>query len=159
MMDDRTTRLGQHTAHTTPAWAITALGPVPADPGARTGWEHNASAIAAYREMYGYDHPDDPIGPEPSHNSPDQRAAWHQAFTALGPPDGPDVRALPDGRLWLLRGTYTAETAWAPPHTGKELRQARIGATDASLSAIRASAEADAARKTGNHPAPPGRTN
>jgi AAA domain/TrwC relaxase len=151
MMDDRTSRLGQHTAQTAPAWAITALGPVPADPGPRSGWEHKASAIAAYREMYGYDHPEDPIGTEPSHNAPDQRAAWHQAFTALGPAGGPDVRAMADGRLWLLRGTYTAETAWAPPHTGKELRLARIGAADASLSAIRASAETDAARKTGDH--------
>jgi hypothetical protein len=100
--------------------------------------------------MYGYDHPDDPIGPEPSRESPDQRAAWYEAFTALGPADGPDVRALADGRLWLIRGTYTAETAWAPPHTGKELRQARIGVTDASLSAIRANAEAGAARKAGD---------
>ena len=114
MMDDRTRRLGQHTAQTAPAWAITALGPVPADPAARHDWEHKAAPIAAYREMYGYDHPDDPIGPEPSHQTPDQRAAWHQAFAALGPADGPDVRAMPDGRLWLIRDTYAAETAWAP---------------------------------------------
>jgi len=101
--------------------------------------------------MYGYDHPGDPIGPEPSNNTPDQRAAWYQAFTALGPAGAPDVRALPDGRLWLLRGTYTTETAWAPPHTGKHLRLARIGATDAALAAIRADAEAGAARKSGDH--------
>ena len=150
-MDDRTRRLGQHTAQTAPAWAITALGPVPADPAARRDWEHKASSIAAYREIYGYDHPGDPIGPEPSHDAPDQRAAWHQAFTALGPADGPDVRAMPDGRLWLLRDTYAAETAWAPRHLGKELRLARLGAFDADLGAIRAAAEADAARKTGDH--------
>ena len=84
MMDDRTRRLGQHTAQTTPAWAIQALGPVPADPAARRHWERKAASIAAYREMYGYDHPGDPIGPEPSHQAPDQRAAWHQAFAALG---------------------------------------------------------------------------
>jgi hypothetical protein len=151
MMDDRTRRLGEHTAQTAPAWAVIGLGPVPADPAARRDWEHQASAIAAYREMYGYDHPADPIGPEPSRDSPDQRAAWYEAFTALRPADGPDVRAMPDGRLWLIRDTYTAETEWAPPHTGKELRQARLGITDASLGAIRATAEADAARKTGDH--------
>ena len=72
--------------------------------------------------MYGYDHPGDPIGPEPSHQAPDQRAAWHQAYLALGPAAGPDVRAMPDGRLWLLRDTYAAQTAWAPRHVGKELR-------------------------------------
>ena len=101
MMDDRTRRLGQHTAQTAPAWAIQALGPVPADPAARQDWERKAASIAAYREMYGYDHPGDPIGPEPSHQAPDQRAAWHQAFAALGPAGQPDVRAMPDGRLWL----------------------------------------------------------
>ena len=151
MMDDRTQRLGQHAAQTGPAWAVTALGPVPADPAARRAWQTKAASIAAYRETYGYDHPDDPIGPEPSHQTPDQRAAWHQAFAALGPADGPGVRAMPDGQLWLLRDTYAAETAWAPRHVGKELRLARLGAFDAALGAIRADAEAQAARKTGDH--------
>jgi hypothetical protein len=151
MMDDRTRRLGQHTASTRPAWAVNALGPVPADPAARRDWERKASAIGAYREMYGYGHPADPIGPEPSRQTPDQRAAWHQAFAALGPAGQPDVRAMADGRLWLLRDTYAAETAWAPPHVGKELRLSRLGAFDASLGAIRADAEAGAARKAGDH--------
>jgi hypothetical protein len=130
---------------------VKAIGPVPADPVARLTWENIAAPIAAYRETYGYDHPDEPIDPEPSREAPDRRAAWHQAFAVLGPADGPDVRAMPDGQLWLTRDTYTAETAWAPPHTGKELRQARLGAADADLGAIRAAAEAGAARKTGNH--------
>jgi hypothetical protein len=99
---------------TAPTWAVTALGPVPANSAARRDWEHKAAAIAAYREMYGYDHPDDPIGPEPSHQAPGQRAAWHEVFLAAGPPAGPGVRALPEGRLWLLRDIYAAETAWAP---------------------------------------------
>ena len=58
---------------------------------------------------------------------------------------------MTDGRLWLLRDTYAAETAWAPRHVGKELRLARLGAFDADLGAIRAAAEADAARKAGDH--------
>jgi hypothetical protein len=151
MMDDRTQRLGQHTAQTTPAWAIQALGPVPANPADRKDWERKAASIAAYREMYGYNHPGDPIGPEPSHQAPDQRAAWHQAYAALGLADGPDVRVMPDGRLWLLRDNYAAQTAWAPRHVGKELRLSRLGAFDAALGAIRADTEADAARKTGDH--------
>jgi hypothetical protein len=121
MMDDRTQRLGQHAAQHPPRWAATALGPVPADPAARRDWETKASAIGAYREMYGYDHPNDPIGSEPARQAPDQRAAWHEAFAALGPADGPDVRAMPDGRLWLIRDTYAAETAWP------ELNQTRFG--------------------------------
>jgi hypothetical protein len=151
LMDDRTRRLGQHTAQTAPAWAITALGPVPADPAARRHWEHKASAIAAYRETYGYDDPRDPIGPEPTTDAPDQRAAWHEAFAALCPADGPDVRAMPDGRLWLIRDAYAAETAWAPRHTGKELRLARLGAANADQGAIRAAAEADTVRKANDH--------
>ena len=151
MMDDRTQRLGQHAAQTGPAWALAALGPVPADAADRRAWQTKAASIAAYRETYGYDHPDDPIGPQPSHQSPEQRAAWHQAFAALGPADGPDVRAIPDGQLWLLRDSYAAQTAWAPRHVGKELRLARLGAFDAALNAIRADAEAQAARKGGDH--------
>ena len=147
----RTRRLGQQTAKIAPAWAVTALGPVPADPAARRDWEHHAAVVAAYREAYGYDHPGDPIGPEPGHQAPEQRAAWYEAFAALRPADGPDVRALPDGRLWLLRDSYATQTAWAPRHTGKDLRLARLAALDASLSAIRADAETAAARKAGDH--------
>jgi conjugative relaxase-like TrwC/TraI family protein len=147
MMDDRKQRLGQHAAQIAPAWAVTALGPVPDDAAVRPGWERKASSIAAYREMFGHDHPDDPIGPEPTRDTPNQRAAWHEAFLALGPADQPDVRAMRDGRLWLIRDTYAAETVWAPRHVGRELRSARLGAANADLGAIRAAAEADAARK------------
>ena len=54
---------------------------------------------------------------------------------------------MPDGQLWLLPDTYAAATAWAPRHVGKELRLSRLGGFDAALGAIRAEAEADAARK------------
>ena len=151
MMDDRTRRLGQYAAQTTPPWAIQRPRPGPRRPGRPPDWERKAASIAAYREMYGYDHPDDPIGPEPSHQAPDQRAAWHQAFAALSPAGQPDVRAMPDGQLWLARDTYAAQTAWAPRHVGKELRLSRLGAFDAALAAIRADAETAAARKAGDH--------
>ena len=151
MMDGRKQRLGQHAAQIAPAWAITALSPVPDDATARQDWERRASSIAAYREMYGYDHPDDPIGPEPTQDTPDQRAAWHEAFFALSQASAPDVRAMRDGRLWLIRDTYAAETDWAPRHVGRELRLARLGMISADVGAIRAAAEADAARKAGDH--------
>ncbi len=156
MMDDRKRRLGRHVARIRPAWAITTLGSVPDDTAARQDWERNASSIAAYREMYGYDHPDDPIGPEPSQDTPDQRAAWHEAFLAFSQASAPGVRAMRDGRLWLIRDTYAAETAWAPRHVGREMRLARLGAANADQSAIRAAAEADAASKAGD-PARAGR--
>jgi hypothetical protein len=151
MMDDRTRRLGQHAARTASSWAVSALGPVPAGSDARRQWEYKAASIAAYREIYGYDHPDDPIGPEPAREAPDQRAAWRQAFAALGPAGQPDVRAMCDGQLWLARDAYAAETAWAPPYVGKELRLSRLGAFDAALAAIRADAETAAARKADDY--------
>jgi len=151
MMDDRTRRLGRHATLTSPAWAVSALGPVPADSAARRSWEQKAARIAAYREMYGYDHPDDPLGPEPGPEAPDQRAAWHEAFAVLGPAGQPDVRTMPDGRLWLVRDAYAAQTAWAPRHAGKPLRLSRLGAFDAALGALRADAEANAARKADDH--------
>jgi hypothetical protein len=151
MMDDRKQRLGQFAAEHALPWAVRALGPVPGDPAARAGWQKKASSIGAYREMYGYDHPADPVGPEPASDSPDMRAAGHEAFLALAPADGPDVRGMPDGRLWLIRDTYSAETQWAPRYVGRELRLVRLGANKAKQEEIRAEAEAEAARKQDDH--------
>ena len=146
-MDARKERIGEHLAEYPAAWADSALGPVPADPLDRLDWERKAADIGAYRELYNYDHPDDPIGPEPTGDSPEKRAAWHSAFAALGPVDGIDLRALPDGTLLHMRDTYTTETAWAARHVGRELRQIRLSSEDAALAAIRADAEATAARR------------
>ena len=151
LMDARKERIGEHCAGHPPAWATTALGPVPAHPLDRLGWQQRAAAIGAWRELSGYDHPADPIGPEPVAAAPDARAAWHQALAALGPADGPDVRGMPDGRLLHLRDTYPIETAWAPQYVGDELRQVRAAAWDARLAALRASAEARAAEQRGDH--------
>jgi hypothetical protein len=151
MMDDRKQRIGEFAADNALPWAVSTLGPVPEDPVARQEWRHKAASIGAYRETYGYQHPTHPIGPEPTHDAPDQRAAWHEAFLALGPVDGPDVRAMPDGRLWLIRDTYTAETQWAPRHVGRELRLVRLGAHNAELNATLQHAEAQAARKNNDH--------
>ena len=83
-MDERTERLGEFTAETEPVWAVRALGPAPDDPLDRLEWQDRAAKVAAYREMFGYDHASEAIGPEPV-NSPEARAAWHAAFAALGP--------------------------------------------------------------------------
>jgi conjugative relaxase-like TrwC/TraI family protein len=151
LMDDRKQRIGEHAAASLPAWATITLGAVPEDPAASLEWQQRAAAIGAYRELSGYDHPDDPIGPEPVTGSPGLRAAWHEALTALGPADGPDVRGMPDGLLIHLRDTYPLETAWAPPWVSDELRQARTAARDAHLASLRATAEAATARHDGEH--------
>jgi hypothetical protein len=58
---------------------------------------------------------------------------------------------MPDGRLWLIRDTYTTETQWAPQHVGRELRLVRLGGHDADMNATRQDAEAQGARKNGDH--------
>lgn len=123
---------------------------MPDDPLDRLEWQRRAAEVGAYRELYGYEHPDEPIGPEPTGDSPEKRSAWHSAFAALGPVDGVDLRSLPDGSLLHMRGTYEAETAWAPRHVGRELQRIRISADDASLGAIRAQAEEGNARQRGH---------
>ena len=124
---------------------------MPKEPADRRKWRQCASSIGAYRELSGYDHPADPIGPEPATAAPETRAAWHEAAAALGCVDGPDVRSMPDGRLLHLRDTYPVETAWAPRYVGDELRQVRAAAWEARLAGLRAAVEAAAARQRGDH--------
>jgi hypothetical protein len=151
LMDARKQRLGEHATACAPPWAVSALGPVPKHQAARLDWQRRAADIAAWRELSGYHHPADSIGPEPAAAAPDLRAAWHEALAALGPVDGPDVRGMPDGLLLHLRDTYPIETAWAPQYVGDELRQVRDAAWDARLTSLRAAADARAAQLRGDH--------
>ena len=151
LMDARKQRIGEHAAEHALPWAVSALGPVPQHPRDRLDWQRRAASIGAWRELSGYDHPTEPVGPEPATAAPDLRAAWHEAFAALRPAGGPDVRGMPDGTLLHLRDTYPVETAWAPPWAGDQLRQARAAAWHARLAGIRASAEAKAAERRGRH--------
>jgi AAA domain/TrwC relaxase len=150
LMDARKDRIGEHAAQHALPWAVTALGPVPDDPQDRASWQQRAAAIGAWRELSGHADPADPIGPEPVGAAPDLRAAWHEAFAALGSAEGPDVRGMPDGRLLHLRDTYPIETAWAPPWVGDKLRQVRAAAWEARLAGLRGGAEAAAARHRGD---------
>jgi AAA domain/TrwC relaxase len=149
-MDDRKERIGKHAANASLPWATAALGPVPEDPGGRADWEKRAAHIGGYREIYGHTDDADPIGPEPSADSPDQRADWHTAHAAITRTDDVDVRALSDTQLWHRRGSYRTETAWAPAHPGRQLRNVRKGAETTSQQRVRARAEAQAARARGD---------
>src|SRR5579859_3223555 len=60
--------------------------------------------------------------------------------------DGIDLSGCTDGALWLRRGTYERETAWAPPHVAEELRLMRKAARDAHVNAVRAEHERHAAK-------------
>ncbi len=144
-MDERMERIGEHAVQARPEWALRALGPVPADPAERLDWQQRASAIGTYRELYGAGDQAGPLGPEPAGSSPEQRAAWHAGFAALTRTDSVDVRTLPEASLWHMRDSYKAETEWAPPHVGRQLRGIRLVAENARQQAIRSEAEARAA--------------
>ena len=145
-MDERAGRLGLHAIETSPDWAVRALGPIPEDFGERLEWIARAARIATYRELYGIDDPHNVIGPEPTGNAPEMRAAWHDAFAAMGRTHTVDVRTLPDKSLEHTRASYRSETGWAPPHVGRQLRDVRLGAETMRMKAIRADAEARGAR-------------
>jgi hypothetical protein len=85
VMDERRDRIGEHAAEHQPTWAVNALGPVPGDPGERDRWQQRASAVGAYRELFGYDDDRPAIGPEPVADHPDKRVLWYDAWRALGP--------------------------------------------------------------------------
>jgi hypothetical protein len=150
-MDGRAERLGAFTAEQQPQWALSALGAVPQDPEQRAAWEAKAAPAAAYRELYSWDSPAEPIGPEPTMASPEKRAAWHAAAVALGQPaDGPDLRSRDTGALLLLRDSYEAETAWTPRFAGPELRSMRVAVQEAELTRARAAAQIRAAQARGD---------
>jgi len=148
--DGRVERLGPFVAQQRPEWAVASLGEVPEEPEARAQWEAKAARVEAYRERY-WDHPAEPIGPEPALASPEKRAAWHAAAEALGrPADGPDVRMRDTGSLLMMRDSYEVETAWAPRFVSPQLRSMRTAARETELTRARAAAEARAAEAKGD---------
>jgi AAA domain/TrwC relaxase len=150
-MDARKERLGEDAAEHGRPWAVSGLGPVPAEPLERLEWERRASHLGAYRELYGWDHETEPVGPEPAGDSPEKRAAWHAAYGAITRTDAVDLSDRPDGSLLAMRDAYAAETEWAPPHTADELRAVRGALIDQRAVAVRADAEAQLARWLGEH--------
>jgi hypothetical protein len=149
-MDDRQRRIGQHAAHECPLWATQALGPAPADPHQRAEWEAKAGQLGAYREIFGWDHPGEAIGPEPAATFPEACAEWHTAFAAMAHVEGIDVCGLSDGQLLARRRAYETETSWAPKHVAEELRAARKQEQFSKIEATRHTYEAAAAARHGN---------
>ena len=146
-MDERVSLLGNRVAMDRPVWALRYLGEVPADPVERAEWIRRAGLAAAYREERGYADETEAIGPAPERGSPEQRASWHAAYTALRtarrrPARSPRRR---DGELWARRAAYERDTAWAPPYVADELRDAHLAEDTYRADAVRAWHRADAA--------------
>jgi len=144
-MDDRVSVLGERAAVDRPVWALRYLGEVPGDPVERANWVRRAGAAAAYREECGYDSEIEAIGAAPERGSPERRASWHVAFTALRMPElEREVAAATDGELLARRAVYERETKWAPPYVARELREACIAEDTYRADAVRAWHRADA---------------
>lgn len=137
---DRTRTLGTATAQTPPAWALTALGPVPEDPVARLDWEAKAGTVAAYRELDAWEHPEQAIRGPGMRTDTEKRALYAEAWDALGRPEGGrDGAGLTDGQLRARVAAWERKQAWAPPHADPALRHAELAAdharTEATLTA------------------------
>ncbi|MGI5162720.1 MobF family relaxase [Microbispora sp. CA-102843] len=150
LMDDRRRELGTQVAEQPPAWAVAALGPVPADPIERAEWEHRAGVVASYREAQGFRDEARPIGHCP--NTPEARATWNAAYDALGrPEDMRDVYAMNTGELGRIVHNFSRKEAHAPVPVADELRavsQAEVEArTRMELARRQAAAETDAQRR------------
>jgi hypothetical protein len=144
-MDERVSLLGIRVALDRPVWAILHLGDVPAEPVDRADWLRRAGLVAAHREECGYARETDPIGPAPDRSSPEQRASWHAAYTALRmPEERRELAALSDGELWARREAHARDTSWAPPYVAGELRAAHLAEDAYRAEAVRAWHRADA---------------
>ena len=148
-MDARTERLGRFTAETAPIWATQALGEVPADQAERERWEKSAGKLASYREAFGWSHEGQAIGPQPATTSPEARAEWANALSAMAKVDGVDVRGLSDGLLLARRSAWERETSWAPASIADELRVIRLTELQARTEAARCAEDAAAAKRAG----------
>jgi conjugative relaxase-like TrwC/TraI family protein len=146
-MDARTALLGQRVAVDRPVWALRYLGHVPTRPPERREWERRAGVAAAYREECGYASQTDPIGPAPDRASPELRASWHAAHTALAMPElEREIRSATDGELLARRAAYQRQAAWAPPYVTRELREAYLAEDRYRAGAVLARHRAEAAQ-------------
>ncbi|WP_433503215.1 MobF family relaxase [Pseudonocardia halophobica] len=144
-VDLRRHELGAEIAQELPAWARTALGPVPDDVVERAEWERRAGWAAAYREFAGHTDEHDSLGPAPAAGMAEAAALFRAAHTALDLPDaGAEEADLTDGQLRMRVRAYERETAWAPRWVGDELDQTHQQAAKASADAEIWDAHADA---------------
>ena len=142
-MQRRQRQLGAEAAERPPVWLTEAIGQVPEAIGERDAWVAQAGRVLAYREQYGHVSDIEPIGPAPSRANPEQRAAWWNAYDALGRPGtGVDVAAASLGDLWTMRAAYEREALWAPQYVAEELSRVTIDARERAAEAVRLRARA-----------------
>jgi hypothetical protein len=150
-IQQRQTTLGEHLTHKPPRWALTCLGPVPADGAARAAWQQRAGIVAGHREATGWDHPEQPLGAMPGIGATEQRASYAAAWEALGRPDTSlDEAAMTEGQLRIRVRAGQTERAWAPAHADAALRATETAHENARQAAAIARALADQAKQAGD---------
>jgi hypothetical protein len=148
LMAEREARIAEHAVTTQPLWVTRALGPLPEDQAGRADWQERAGKLGAWRELSGIEGPD-ALGPRPATTFPEMRAEWQRAADATPLIDGMDLRHLTEGQLLTRRAAFERETAWAPPHAGRELGVACRDADRYRLRSVRHSQLAGAATGEG----------
>lgn len=144
--DDRRRQLGAELVDEPPQWAVETLGPVPEEAAERALWEYRAGVAAGYREATGWDHRAEPIGPAPGLSSTERRAAWHDAWAALGRPEATaEEQDLSVGALRNRVRAWELEQAWQPADVYEESRDTGQQAARHRQEAALLDAQAEAA--------------
>jgi len=148
--DARRAELGDQVAAEPPQWAVEAFGPVPEDEAERGAWERRAGAVAAHRELTGYDDPASALGSASKPGQVEAYASWRAAWRALGRPEADRAeQEMSDGQLYVRVRAYEREAAWGPRYVVNELAGTRQAAVRHRDTAAIRTAEADAAADAG----------
>lgn len=155
-LDDKRARLGEREAHLgweaaeagpdAPAWAVEAFGPVP-DGESRIEWEAQVGRVARTREVTGWEDQARALGGSPSTLRPEARAEWHEAWSALGRPEGlAEEAGMTTGRLlarWRAAERIEEQgPAYVDEHMGATLQRAETARREAALAGARGDAGA-----------------
>jgi conjugative relaxase-like TrwC/TraI family protein len=128
--DARRSELGAQVSADPPAWAVAALGPVPADVFAAHEWETKAGWTAAYRELSGWTDQQAPLGPDPGAIRAEHRAAWRVAHEQLNLPDSRAQEAeLSEAQHRARIAGWEHERRWAPAHVDDQATATARAAT------------------------------
>jgi len=145
--------LGARTAADAPAWARTALGPVPAAGSPeRDVWEQRAGIIATHREAAGWTNPDRVLPPPVTGVHATERRAWFMAaWDAAGhPPFARPAALLTDGQLRIRIRAAEQARAIAPRHAAADLREAEQAREQARQDAVLTERRAQQAEQDGD---------
>ncbi|GAA4893170.1 MobF family relaxase [Actinomycetospora straminea] len=156
--DQRAGELAEQLAEAPPPWLTEALGLMPDQAQEREEWLDAAGTVANWRELQGYDDPDDALGPAPAPGKVEAYASYRAAWQALGRPDiDREELELSDGQLRVRVRAHEREAAWAPRYVANELagthQAAERARQDAELRRGEAQAAADETERERVHEA------